>query len=67
MSGRLRDAGYVARRLDVPRSWVYAAARRGALPSVLCGRYRRFDEAEIERWIEGRRDGADRHPGGGLG
>jgi excisionase family DNA binding protein len=52
MSERLRDADYVAERLGVPTSWVYRAARRGALPSVRCGRYRRFDERDIERWIE---------------
>lgn len=49
---RLRDAGYVARRLGVPRSWVYRAARTGELPSVRCGRYRRFDDRDIEQWIE---------------
>lgn len=56
MSERLRDADYVAERLGVPRSWVYSAARRGALPSVRCGRYRRFAEGDIERWIEDQRE-----------
>ncbi len=55
MSQSLRDADYVAQRLGVPVSWVYRAARRGALPSVRCGRYRRFDERDVERWIEERR------------
>jgi excisionase family DNA binding protein len=56
MSERLRDADYVAERLGVPRSWVYSAARRGVLPSVHCGRYRRFAESDIERWIEDQRE-----------
>jgi predicted DNA-binding transcriptional regulator AlpA len=61
MTERLRDADYVAERLGVPRSWVYRAARRGACP--LCGRYRRFAERDIERWIEGQRNGARQQEG----
>lgn len=55
MSNQLRDADFVARRLGVPRSWVYQAARRGELPSVQCGRYRRFDDRDIDRYIEEQR------------
>ena len=51
MSSELLTADDIARRLRVPRSWVYRAAREGDLPSVRCGRYRRFDEADVERWI----------------
>jgi excisionase family DNA binding protein len=55
MNDRLRDAAYIAERLGVPRSWVYEAARRGDLPSVRCGHYRRFDDRDIDRWIEEQR------------
>jgi excisionase family DNA binding protein len=55
MTDQLRDAGYIARRFGVPKSWVYAAARRGELPSVQCGRYRRFDDRDIDSWIEEQR------------
>lgn len=51
MSGGLMTADEVAERLQVPRSWVYRAAREGDLPSVRCGRYRRFDERDVDRWI----------------
>lgn len=54
--GELLTADEVAERLKVPRSWVYRAARSGALPSVRCGRYRRFDEADVEAWIAGQKD-----------
>ncbi len=47
----LLTADDVAERLQVPRSWVYRAAREGDLPSVRCGRYRRFDEGDVEQWI----------------
>lgn len=52
MSNSLRTADEVAARLQVPKSWVYRAAREGALPSVRCGRYRRFDDRDVDRWIE---------------
>jgi len=51
MSAELLTADEVAERLRVPRSWVYRAAREGDLPSVRCGRYRRFDEGDVEQWI----------------
>ena len=47
----LLTADDVATRLHVPTSWVYRAAREGDLPSVRCGRYRRYDEDDVERWI----------------
>lgn len=51
MSARLLTAEDVAERLRVPRTWVYRAAREGELPSVRCGRYRRFDATDVDRWI----------------
>lgn len=52
MSDLLRTADEVAARLQVPKSWVYRAAREGQLPSVRCGRYRRFDDRDVDRWID---------------
>ena len=43
----LRTADEIAARLRVPKSWVYRAAREGTLPSVRCGRYRRFDDRDV--------------------
>jgi excisionase family DNA binding protein len=57
-AGRLLTADEVAGRLRVPRSWVYRAAREGDLPSVRCGRYRRFDEGDVECWIARQKDGS---------
>jgi hypothetical protein len=37
--------------LGVPTSWVYAQSRAGAIPTVPCGRYRRYRRAAIEAWI----------------
>lgn len=55
MTDQLRDAGHVAKRLGVPRTWVYSAARRGVLASIQCGRYVRFDDRDIDRYIEEQR------------
>jgi excisionase family DNA binding protein len=49
---RLLTAAEVAEQLHLPVSWVYAAARDGRLPAVKCGRYTRFDGADIRAWIE---------------
>jgi excisionase family DNA binding protein len=53
-------ADEIAARLRVPKSWVYRAAREGNLPSVQCGRYRRFDDRDVDRWIDAQRGRAAR-------
>lgn len=65
MTTELMTADELAERLQVPRSWVYRAAREGDLPSVRCGRYRRFDEADVDRWIRAQKGSATASPGGG--
>jgi excisionase family DNA binding protein len=52
MSTRLLTASEVAALLGVPRSWVYEQSRRGLIPTVELGRYRRFREGAIERMVE---------------
>jgi excisionase family DNA binding protein len=49
--GRLMTAKDVAALLAVPTSWVYAQSRAGTLPTVNCGRYRRYRRAAIDTWI----------------
>jgi excisionase family DNA binding protein len=48
---RLLTAEQVAERLGVPKSWVYARAREGRIPTVRLGRYYRFRPAALEEWI----------------
>lgn len=57
---RLLTAAEVAELLQVPATWVYEAARRGAIPHVKLGRYVRFDEAEVERWWRERAEAGTR-------
>lgn len=54
---KLLTADEVAADLQVPKTWVYRAAREGRLPSVPCGRYVRFHPDDIDRWIAGQRSG----------
>jgi excisionase family DNA binding protein len=54
---RLLDAPGLAELLDVPETWVRAEARAERIPHVRLGRYMRFDPAEVENWLEGRRKG----------
>jgi len=51
---KLLTADEVAELLGVTKSWVYAASRKGELPTVMLGRYRRYRRESIERWIEER-------------
>ena len=50
---KLLKAEEVAQRLDVPKSWVYHAARTGVLPFVDLGRYVRFRPADVQEFIDG--------------
>ncbi len=37
--------------LGVPRSWVYDQSRKGRIPTVTLGRYRRYRREAIEDWL----------------
>jgi|tagenome__1003787_1003787.scaffolds.fasta_scaffold20971959_3 hypothetical protein len=47
---RLVDAATTARHLGVPVSWVEEQTRRGCVPHVPLGRYRRYDLERIDEW-----------------
>jgi excisionase family DNA binding protein len=47
----LLDAQAVAALLGVPRGWVYEQSRRGSIPTVTLGRYRRYRRAAVEEWV----------------
>lgn len=52
LAGALLTADDVAAVLGVPRTFVYALARRGELPTVRIGeRYVRFRGPALEQWI----------------
>lgn len=51
-AGSLLTAAQVAQLLEVPVSWVYEQSRRGLIPTVTLGRYRRYRLEAIEVWVE---------------
>jgi len=59
-SDRLLTIQQVATILHVPVSWVYGRTRKRStqrLPGIRLGKYWRFREEEIHRWIESQRGG----------
>jgi excisionase family DNA binding protein len=52
VSDRLLTADELADRLAVPVSWVRESTRSGVIPHVQLGRYRRYREADVARWLE---------------
>jgi len=52
VTGSLLTAAEVAELLGVPKSWVYEQSRRGRIPTVTLGRYRRYRREAIDGWIE---------------
>jgi excisionase family DNA binding protein len=51
MTGSLVTAAEVAEHLGVPTSWVYEQSRRGRIPTVTLGRYRRYRLDSIDAWL----------------
>lgn len=60
MADRLLTADDVAEMLGVPKSWVYAASRKGELPTVTLGRYRRYRREAVDAWIRSQERGDGR-------
>ncbi|HVC08233.1 MAG TPA: helix-turn-helix domain-containing protein [Solirubrobacterales bacterium] len=70
MGGSLLTASQVAQLLGVPKTWVYKQSRKGGIPTVTLGRYRRYRAEAIEAWLEQLETGhgeAQRRRGGRVG
>lgn len=52
MRQSLVTASQVADLLGVTTSWVYEQSRRGRIPTVTLGRYRRYRLQAIAEWVE---------------
>jgi hypothetical protein len=53
----LLDAKQAGELLNVPATWVEAEARKGSLPSVHLGAYRRYEVEQLQAWYERHREG----------
>lgn len=47
----LLTAEEVAEMIGMGVDWIYEQARRGSIPVVKLGRYRRFRRESIEQWV----------------
>ena len=54
VTDRLLDAKEVAEWLNVPVSWVRESTRAGAMPCLELGRYKRYRESDVAKWLEER-------------
>jgi len=48
---RLLTADEVAQQILMGRDWIYSEVRAGRFPAVKCGRYYRFRQEDVDRWI----------------
>jgi len=51
--------GEMAEKLKVPKSWLYSRTREtglGSIPRVKVGKYIRFVEADVMRWLKGQNE-----------
>ncbi len=42
----------MAKKLDVPQSWIYSRTRTGEIPHYKVGKYVKFVESEVMDWLK---------------
>jgi excisionase family DNA binding protein len=52
MDQNLIGINELAKKLDVPVSWLYSRTRTNEIPHLKLGKYVRFDESEIWEWLK---------------
>ena len=52
MQANLIGVEEMAKKLDVPVSWLYARTRINAVPHYKVGKYVRFNESEVWEWLK---------------
>ena len=52
MQQELRDIDWMAKKLGVPVSWLYARTRTNEIPHYKVGKYVRFVESEVWEWLK---------------
>jgi excisionase family DNA binding protein len=55
--GRLLTADEVAEVLGVSKEWVWEQSRLGLIPTITLGRFRRYRQEAVERWLLSIEDG----------
>jgi excisionase family DNA binding protein len=52
MDQNLIGINEMAKKLDVPVSWLYSRTRTKEIPHYKIGKYVRFNESEVWEWLE---------------
>ena len=52
MNQNLIGINQMAKKLDVPISWIYSRTRTNDIPHYKVGKYCKFDESEVWDWLE---------------
>ena len=52
MNQNLEGIKAMAKRLDVPVSWLYSRTRTGGIPFYKIGKYVKFDPEIVLRWVK---------------
>jgi len=52
MNQNLIGINEMAKKLDVPVSWLYSRTRTNEIPCVRVGKYVKFDESEVWDWVK---------------
>ena len=52
MNENLIGINEIAKKLDVPVSWIYSRTRTNEIPCVRIGKYIKFDSDRVMRWIQ---------------
>ena len=48
----LKDVDYMAKKINVNKSFLYGKTRTNEIPHYKIGKYVRFDEKEVWEWIK---------------
>lgn len=51
MNQNLIGINEMAKKLDVPPSWLYSRTRTNEIPHFKVGKYVKFDESEVWDWL----------------
>ena len=46
----------IAKKLDVPVSWLYSRTRTNDIPCVRVGKYVKFEESDVWEWLKEQND-----------
>ena len=58
MNQNLIGINEMAKKLDVPVSWVYSRTRTNEIPHLKVGKYVKFDETKVWEWLERQNEAA---------